>query len=764
VHNAVIESLATIGTPGQFAVRLTSSPDDLRLEVKGVGNVPLPVSKTRAQKLRAVARPARYGLREQTLVDPQVRDTWEVPKSRVRIDKRHWNQALQPQLEQIGNKLGLPTGCRLKAELHSMLLYEPGQFFAPHQDSEKSDDMVGTLVVLLPSEAKGGALVVEHGSEKVSYRGSATKLTLIAFYADCRHEVKPLREGYRVALTFNLLRSGDPVKAQVEAGQIDALAAAVESYFHTKRPPNWRNEEGKPPQRLAYLLDHEYTQRSLGWNRLKGQDAARVAALCQAAERLDCGILLALADVHEIWQCEEEDWGYGRDWDDEDEDDDTAHDLVDLVDYTIELSHCLGSDAGRAQIAQGIGQDEVCSTTESDDLEPYAYEYEGYMGNYGNTVDRWYHRAAVVLWPRAHSFALRAQRSAHWALGEVDKRLKADDAAGAQKMAQSLLPFWVGVASREENAGFAARVCQVAAALETPDLAAALLEPLRLEQLTPETAPGLQALAEAYGPAWCQTLLQTWGKSRFGHGGPERSTWLQTLPELCRRLGADGASNAATLARELVSQQCAWIRQQWQAKCAQAHPAQRLQALAGMTEAMLGVLESSLVAKQTELHAELLGFLTAAKTGSPVLGLTRLLRAEHKSRAGTVLARLGLAGLYEHCTDALRRQLGEPPRARDDWSISTQLTCSCELCEELTRFLRAVHKDVEWPLAKQNRTHVHREIDSHDLPVTHVTRRVGRPYVLVLTKTETLFKREATERRKWETERRWLEKVAGACG
>ena len=184
MHDRVIEALAAIGTPGRFAVRRTSAPDDLRLEVKGVGNVPLPVSKTRAHKLRSVARPARYGLREQTLLDPQVRDTWEVPRSRVRIDRRRWNQTLLPQLEQIGSELGLPAGCRLKAELHSMLLYEPGQFFASHQDSEKSDDMVGTLVVLLPSEAKGGALIVEHGNEKVSYRGSATKLTLIAFYAD----------------------------------------------------------------------------------------------------------------------------------------------------------------------------------------------------------------------------------------------------------------------------------------------------------------------------------------------------------------------------------------------------------------------------------------------------------------------------------------------------------------------------------------------------------------------------------------------------
>jgi hypothetical protein len=42
-----------------------------------------------------------------------------------------------------------------------MLVYAPGQFFAPHQDSEKADAMIGTLVVTLPSASKGGVLVVE---------------------------------------------------------------------------------------------------------------------------------------------------------------------------------------------------------------------------------------------------------------------------------------------------------------------------------------------------------------------------------------------------------------------------------------------------------------------------------------------------------------------------------------------------------------------------------------------------------------------------
>jgi len=39
---------------------------------------------------------------------------------------------------------------------------------------------------------------------------------------------------------------------------------------------------------------------------------------------------------------------------------------------------------------------------------------------------------------------------------------------------------------------------------------------------------------------------------------------------------------------------------------------------------------------------------------------------------------------------------------------------------------------------------------SCELPLSHVTRRSGRPYVLVLQKTTALFTREAAQRRAWQ--------------
>ena len=65
-----------------------------------------------------------------------MRDTFEVPKSRLKID-RSWMKTLRPLLAEFSSELGLPPGTELDAELHSMLVYSKGQFFLPHQDSEK---------------------------------------------------------------------------------------------------------------------------------------------------------------------------------------------------------------------------------------------------------------------------------------------------------------------------------------------------------------------------------------------------------------------------------------------------------------------------------------------------------------------------------------------------------------------------------------------------------------------------------------------------
>jgi len=245
--------LRSLRSGGSFSTRRTAPIHDLAIEVTGVGELGLPVTAAQAKELRLVARPAKYGHGDQTILDRRVRDTWEVPRSRVRIDKRRWNRTLHAMLDTIRDDLGLPSESSLVAQLHSMLLYEPGQFFAAHQDSEKDDQMIASLVVMLPSRSTGGDLVVSHRGESVQYKESASSLTFVAFYADTRHEVLPIETGHRVVLTYNLLLTGDTTPGLVDTSVAPAAAGLLDGHF-------------KPPLNPAGATTDKRWTHPIGWS------------------------------------------------------------------------------------------------------------------------------------------------------------------------------------------------------------------------------------------------------------------------------------------------------------------------------------------------------------------------------------------------------------------------------------------------------------------------------------------------------------------
>ena len=766
----IAKELGRIDTGGTFATRHTCGLKGLHLTVEGVGPVRLPVTPATARKLCAVAQPARHGYKTETRLDRSVRDTWEIPTERVTVDER-WTTALATQLKRIQRELGLPGNCRLRAELHNLLIYERGQFFAPHRDSEKARGMVGTLVVILPSRFTGGELVIEHLDEQVTVRGSVRQLTFAAFYADCRHEVRPVRSGYRLALTYNIIVEGNT--EAVLPKTLVALNASIRRFFEQPTLSRLGGRELSPPDRLVYLLDHEYTPHALAWHRLKNADAARAAALRQVARQLDCEIFLALADVHETWSCED-DYDFGRsrwnrsyDEDEEQEDEsesDRSCELTDLIDSDLALRHWVApedstSRAPKGQI--GVATDELCYTTPSQDFEPFETEHEGYTGNAGNTVDHWYHRAAVVLWPRDRAFVIRAKTDPGWALGRIEKALAARHTDEASALARQLLPFWMGCVRREGK--LLEATLKVAGSLADSRTVAALLQPFSLWELTARSAPRLAALVDTFGLEWCRALLRGWTAEDRGDEPDEtRLKWMSgALAQLSRALAAR-KSPGQTLAAEVLAAQWTWLRRHWtKVLKMETSEKDRAKALSGLARPTLALIESCRLSQQPGLHRELIDALLEKPAEILPLQLG-LLRAAHAGFRPEALRTLGLKRVHHSCARELGARLRAPARAHDDWSITAPLLCSCKLCAKLTKFLRAAaERRLEWPLAQAERAHVHQKIDRYGLPMTHTTCRQGRPFTLVLEKTTTLFEHDATARRAAKEDLQWLEAAAG---
>jgi hypothetical protein len=686
---------------------------------------------------------------------------------------------MAPQLERIGKDLGLGAGSRLKAELHNLLVYAPGQFFAPHQDSEKADDMIGTLTVSLPSRFTGGVMSIEHHGAKLRVGGSEDRLTFAAFYADCHHEVLPIKDGYRVVLTYNLTVEGNATVGAAGSAKIKALVRSIREFFAKPLRPRWKGDSRgeQPPDRLVYLLDHEYTQRGLQWNRLKSVDAQRAAALRAVAAELDCEIFLALADVHETWSCEEEDSGYSHygakgfgDYDDEDEVDEEGGDgapnqspdfnLTEFIERDVELRHWVGLTGRGEAVTARVDDAELCFTKPSEDLEPFESEHEGYMGNYGNTVELWYHRAAVVLWPRERTFVIRAKASPQWGIAEIAKALRARNSEAALGMAQRLAPFWSHVAGRTEKPALFAATLNVAAKLKDATIAATLLRPFGLKALAGKAALRLADLLSAYGIDWCRALFQDWESQEKNELPKGRLTWMEsTLAILCRALCE------TPVGRELAG----WIlTKQWEfildrsrqiSKYASAKDIAR--EMVGLCKPILCVIESSRAARQPDLSGRVIAFLTSDTSELPAQVPIGVLRRAKQDHARTTRKIWDLRSVHAHCLQVINVRMNQPMRANNDWSIDTPIRCSCRLCATLTQYLRASDKArLEWPLAKDQRAHIHRAIDGHDLPVTHVTRRSGRPFTLVLEKTAALFKRDAAERQRLREDLEWLQKTA----
>jgi hypothetical protein len=577
-----------------------------------------------------------------------------------------------------------------------------------------------------------------------------------------------VKSGHRITLTYNLLLRGDTSRPiAVDDESVSELARRLGEHFSTRVTYPYRDAGAEPPSRLVYLLDHEYTARGLSWSRLKGTDAHRASLLRAAADQAECETVLALAEVQETWSAYEPELKYGYRYRDDylnDEDDSggadpDAYELEELVDSSIRLVHWTGP-AGTAleEVSLSVNDAEVFATTPSADLRPYASEYEGYMGNYGNTMDRWYRRAALVVWPHDRAFRNRAEASPAWALDQLSARVHAADLAGARAAAATLTPLWNTAAARaERQTGLFGKALQVARALDDAELAGMLLHPFRIESLRPTHMGPLARLARHYGVRWLDRPLRTW----FGYGGPrphaagqDRSGWLASVPRLCKALRAKGDAGTAT-AHRLLELSWDWLGETICQGVATKPPSYRDTRLGDLGQPLAAVLTAVAVTEAATLRDEVVEFVR--QQGDAVIAcLMPALRAATTLPAGTRNDG-GFDDLAADCAARLRVRLAHPPRPDDDWSIALPDGCACDLCGTLGAFVRdRAQRTSEWPLAKDRRRHIHSRIDEAELPVRHETRRTGRPYTLVLTKSQDLFVHERRARERDGADLDWL--------
>ena len=274
-------ALGQIDRPGTFCVSGSLPAVLPGLEVKGPGPIGLPLTSRAAKDLIKQCQQAPYGKGEKTLVDTSVRRVWRMEPDQFALKNPDWERVINGIVAKVQEELGLESQ-KLESHLYDLLLYEPGSFFLPHRDGEKLDRMVATLVVVLPSSHQGGELIVRHDGQEQTIdfggpSGDPFHIHYAAFYADCEHEVRPLKKGYRLCLVYNLTlaRSKKALSAPRDSDHIETIAPLIQK---------WAADE-ESTEKLAIPLDHQYTRDGLSWDALKGTDRVKARVLAEAARR-----------------------------------------------------------------------------------------------------------------------------------------------------------------------------------------------------------------------------------------------------------------------------------------------------------------------------------------------------------------------------------------------------------------------------------------------------------------------------------------------
>ena len=256
--------------------------------------------------LRALGRPAPFGRGEKTLYDDTVRRCTQIEGERVSASGTGWQNACEAIRTALATEMGL-AGCAIEIDVHKLLLYRAGDHFDTHADTEKSEGMIASAVVIAESHHARGALVMERDGGEVRLIASQAPEGYVqwaVWYADVAHRVEPIRHGQRVALALNVrLGAKRPLKARPIRDEHLNRSLWTRTYedHHTA----WARRAGldgtstrQYARKLVWLLRHRYTEPGLTAALLKGADRQLAALL--GTERAHERMLLGWVEMRTV--------------------------------------------------------------------------------------------------------------------------------------------------------------------------------------------------------------------------------------------------------------------------------------------------------------------------------------------------------------------------------------------------------------------------------------------------------------------------------
>lgn len=754
------ELLSTVRRPGDFFASGHLELQTPRLTVDGVGQIAFPLLPVQAEQLIATAEPAPYGRGEATIVNTDVRRTWQIGPDRVHVGGKHWQATLDRAVALAAQGLGVDDP--VAAVLYKLLIYDKGSFFVSHRDTEKQPGMFATLVLALPSTSSGGELVVRHQQHEVKLdlaNDDPSELTYAAFYTDCLHEVLPITAGCRATLVYNLIRKGKagalrPPDYQAEMAH---AAALLRKWGDSKTGP----DDGVP-EKVIYPLEHAYSLAELDFAKLKGADSAVAAVLGSAAPQAACDLHLALVSIEESGSAEYN-GSYRRRYRGYDDDDEfEAGEVLDRSALLTEWRHEDGKPLTLGEIP--IEEGEASPPTALEEIQPDEEHFHEATGNEGASFERTYRCAALVLWPRRRRLAVFNQAglvatqpyleslAAKW----IEEGAQADSALWieAHELSGHVLNTWpqdgwYGYRDDDEdergNATEDRRRSELARFLAT---LTTLKDTMRIEA-------GLALLT-----------------ARRGHDRSDNAAILAAVAlfpakqaaQLIEAIIASHATDAlapccALLAAAIaglfaVEPKCLATAVEGLIASLPGDPARapldqwglrrHVGPGAGVIVDLVRIAESFDTEQARRLAVHLLAWPETYDADRALVPAVKRLLGSGAQRSGAAMSDLIAASLAR-----IEKRAAEPLKAPENWTRASNIRCSCEHCDALRRFLANPETET-WTLKARAelRSHLEAEIRTAAADLDVTTLRLGSPHSLVCRKNSASYHRRVAQRRR----------------
>ena len=749
----ILQAIERVSRSVEFCETGTLDLARIPLDIDGVGSIELPLRPKGVRELLAVAQKAPYGKGTKTLVDTSVRNSLEVKASKIKLPEC-WDGAVQAAAQDAAARLGIP-GSRVHAKLYKLLIYQNGGFFLPHRDSEKRKNMVGSLVVMLPNSFGGGELVVEHGESKKTFtfetaaEGQAAEY--VAFYADCLHEVRRVTRGVRVCLHFNLMlrpqRKGSNATETFQPN--DELAAALSHWTRTR-----------PGVPLAYALQHQYTASGLKPELLKGNDRLAAGHLIAAAQATNCRVYFGQVSRHLQQFADDGSFGRERYW--------ASSASVDIADlelgetYEDEVIVDGWKDARGKRVTMGeleLDNSSLVSSVPLDQWKPTSHDYEGYTGNAGHTLDRWYHKSAVVVWAESHHFDVLVKMGIQPAadlwqrMREKLSKLsgaKLDDAKeDCASLARAIINGWPvrlysSPFAKEEPRPWLDAFAGELPSLRDPDLLREFLKTVaqrdRELQLYKLVAAGCRMLDADIMADILNDHLSI-EPPPTGHGRapsegllPRDAAWLRKLAS-SRKGGGIAPRKLAKLFHAAAGRFCESLKSGFRHQSDDD------------VDTLRDLLQATLAAGDEKRFKQLLD----VKSGVPDVFDLRAFDVETCSNLVKWADRRfderpgPLDKWLAEIRKALQDATEKPPEPPSDFARPAKVPCDCACCRQLAEFLADPHAESgEIKARKDLLGHVQTQIRIHRLDAESEVNRRTRPFTLVLSKTDDSHKRPSS--------------------